>query len=259
MPFINSVAGTRTPLSNKQVDFGQSGLTIATAFTTAAAFRANSTTSGNYYFKLPGMVSTRQLYVDVDNTGGPADTKWIRIFMPSGFNYAYQISGEDVDSWPNSDIPALIDSFPYFMYTFVNMNTNARFQSWYFAKPSSNATAFRNTPPTVHGGEGAPLITQITAVRMSTGENYTSYLRSGVSSFGAQCDDSRSSFWGYTCLKAGNTPNTGSGGYSDFPSYATYSVNSTGGTTYPTDCADSSQTYSTTKCSATKQFAIYLG
>lgn len=237
---------------------GNNGLSVASAFTTAAEIKT-APVSGLYYIKTTGMSQARQMYIDTENTNGPANTKWVRIFLPSGFQYTWRDSNEDVDKWLNTDVPALLDSMSYFMYTFINTSTNARSQSWYFAKPSTNQTAFRNTPPTVHGGQGDPLITQVNTVRMSTGENYTSYLRSGVSSFGSMCDDSRSSYWGYTCLKAGNTPNTGSGGYSDFPSYATYSVDQPASSTYPTHCARSDEQYSNSTCSSSKQFAIYAG
>jgi hypothetical protein len=146
------------------------------------------------------------------------------------------------------------------MYSFVNPSTSVRTQSWYFPKPTSNATTFVNTPPTRHGSEGSPLITQISPVRMQDGSSTTQYLRTGVASFGSQCDDGRSSLWGYICLKAGNTSSMGSGGFSDFPSYATFSVGAGAPSSeYATHCASSNGVYSSTLCSSTRQFAIYVG
>jgi hypothetical protein len=207
------------------------------------------------------MSQARQYYIDTNNTGGPAGTKWVRIQLPSKVNYVFEET--ELDSWSNSDTPALIDSFSYFMYSFVNPSTNARTQSWYFTKPAD--TNFRNLPPTQHGGEGSPLITLITAVRMSTGESTSRYLRTGLSSFGGYCDDGRSGYWGQICLKSSGpgTVSGTSGGYSDFPMYASFSIvrNITTNTNNygDTDCSESVGQYNVTKCTSTRNFAVYVG
>ena len=251
MPIIEQAGNILTPFGG-----AVTGLSAASPHVTVAQIKSTPV-NGNYWIKLPGMSTARQMYIDTQNTNGPAGTKWVRIFLPTGFIYSYNNSSEDVDLWLNTDVPTIINAMTYFMYSFVNTSTNVRAQSWYFPKPTSNTTAFVNTPPTVHGGEGAPLITQISATRMADGSSTTQYLRTGVSSFGSQCDDSRSSFWGYICLKAGNTASTGSGGFSDFPSYATYAVAQTPG--LEAHCASSNEVYSATLCSSSKQFAIYVG
>lgn len=257
MPFNGSVRGTfgsqgkfiRTSINN--------GLSSSSPFTNVSEIRSASN-SGLYWIRTTGMVQARQFYIDTNNTNGPSSAKWIRILLPSGFNYSNNVTNEDVDSWINSDVPALIDSMTYFMYAFINTSNNTRTQSWYFEKPTSNVSDFRNLPPTKHGSEGSPLITQISAVRMQDGSSVTSYLRSGISSFGGICDDGRSSLWGQICLKAGNTPNTGSGGYLDFPQYATFSVNTTSPSDYATDCTSSNEQYNNIKCSSSRQFAVYV-
>ena len=115
------------------------------------------------------------------------------------------------------------------------------------------ATAFRNTPPMGHGGIGDPLISAIVPTRISTGvSSGTRYLRTGISSFGANCDDGRGGTWGQLCLKEGGS-GTGTGGHSDFPHFATYSVDTID------DCSQSNQAYNATKCSSTRRFGVYIG
>jgi hypothetical protein len=251
MPIIEQAGNLLTP-------FGGSapGITASNPYTTVAQIRS-TTVNGNYWIRLSGMSAARQMFIDTENTNGPSGTKWVRIFLPTSFIYNYNNFSEDVDVWLNTDVPTIINAMTYFMYSFVNTSTNVRSQSWYFGKPSGNASAFVNTPPTTHGGEGSPLITQITATRMADGSSTTQFLRTGVSSFNSMCDDSRSSLWGYICLKAGNTSSTGSGGFSDFPSYASYSV--ANNNSVVTHCANSNQIYNATDCTSSKQFAIYVG
>lgn len=251
MPIIEQAGNILTPFGG-----AVTGLSAASPHVTVAQIKSTPV-NGNYWIKLPGMSTARQMYIDTENTNGPVGTKWVRIFLPTGFLYNYRNFSEDVDVWLNTDVPTIINAMTYFMYSFVNTSTNVRAQSWYFPKPTSNATAFVNTPPTMHGGEGAPLITQISATRMADGSSTTQFIRTGVSSFGSQCDDGRSSFWGYICLKAGNTSSIGSGGFSDFPSYASYSVDNN--TSVVTHCSNSNQIYNATECSSSKQFAIYVG
>ena len=258
MPFISSVRSSFGPQGRGRSLSVKDGLSSGNAFTTATEVRT-APSNGTYWIQTAGMSQARQYYIDTNNTNGPAGTKWVRIFLPSNFQgYNFARSTEDVDLWlNNADTPALIDSFSNFMYTFVNPTNNVRTQSWYFAKPSTNSTAFRNTPPTVHGGEGAPLITQITTVRMADGSSTTQFIRTGISSFGSSCDDGRGGYWGYICLKAGNTSSIASGGFSDFPSYATFSVNSNDNII--AHCSSSSQLYNATECSSTRNFAVYVG
>lgn len=65
-------------------------------------------------------------------------------------------------------------------------------------------------------------------------------------------DDGRGGIWGQLCLKNGTSTAIGTGGLSDFPHYATYSVAG------QDDCSRSDQTYTATKCSNTRRFAIYV-
>jgi len=253
MPIIEQAGNLLTPFGG-----GALGIIAAAPYTTVAQIKSTAV-SGDYWIKLSGMSTARRMFIDTENTNGPAGTKWVRIFLPTGFLYTYRSSSEDVDNWLNTDVPTIINAMTYFMYCHVNPSTNARTQSWYFAKPTSNAAVFVSTPPTMHGSDANPLITQISPVRMADGSSTTQYLRTGVASFGSSCDDARSALWGYICLKAGNTSSTGSGGFSDFPSYATFSVDQPVDPQYATHCAASNQVYSVTLCSPTRQFAIYVG
>lgn len=115
-----------------------------------------------------------------------------------------------------------------------------------------------------HGGVGAPLITQVDAVRMADSTTTTQYLRTGISSFGSKCDDGRGGTWGQICLKAGNSPAVGTGGYSDFPQFSSYSY--TGGYVCDPTCrnpgldnwAASSDNYYTGVCDSTHFFSIFV-
>lgn len=256
MPILGQAGNLLTPFGGVAP-----GLLQANPFTTTTQVRS-VTVGGNYWMKLPGMSQARQYYVDPENTNGPSGTKWVRILLPSKTYYTYQET--ELDAWSNSDTPALIDNFNYFMYSFVNPSTNARTQSWYFAKPADSN--FRNLPPTQHGGSGSPLITLITTTRMADNTSYTKYLRTGISSFGGYCDDGRSGEWGQICLKSsgpGTVTGTG-GGFSDFPGYHSFAIqwvsNNINNNGYgDTDCSDSAGQYGATKCSSTRNFAVYVG
>jgi hypothetical protein len=254
MPIIEQAGNILTPFGG-----AVTGLSADSPHVTVAQVRSTSA-SGNYWIKLPGMSQARQYFVDTENTNGPAGTKWVRILLPSKLNYTLQET--ELDSWSNSDTPALIDNFNYFMYAFVNPSTNVRTQSWYFSKPGD--TNFRNLPPTNHGGTGSPLITLINTTRMADGTSYSKYLRTGISSFGGICDDGRSGEWGQICLKSSGpgTVSGSGGGFSDFPGYHSFAIQQTspGQNGYgDTDCSNSDGGYNVTKCTSTRNFAVYVG
>ena len=208
--------------------------------------------SGAYYFKVGSMATATQYYVDNSTSGGP----WIRIFLANTDDY-----NTTSFSWVDTETPNLISSASRFMYCFVDPASNSTTSawSWWFfdGTAASNYNAFRNNPPMQHGGVGAPLITRTNATQLSSSTNYNGYwLRTGISSFGNQCDDSRGGTWGQLCMKNSNStstdPGTGQGGLLDFPHYATYSYSGTD------DCSQSNQGYTATKCSSSRRFAIYV-
>lgn len=92
----------------------------------------------------------------------------------------------------------------------------------------------------------------IAATRISDSSKVTKLLRYGYGSFGGYCDEGCSGTWGQVCLKS-NTTQGSSGGYSDFPLFATFAV----GNGYD-HCSRSDQSYSTTQCSTSKRFAIFV-
>ena len=243
MPFNSSVRGTFGSQGKVSRSIGaNNGLSSAAAFTTFTEIRT-APTSGTYWIRTSGMSQARQFYVD-SVTGGFSGVRWVRIFLQS----------QD------------------FMYCFVNTANNATTQAWYFGKPTQNASSFRSHPPTsrVHGFEANPLITQITATRISDNNSVQRYMRTGASSFGSKCDDGRSSFWGTICLKTtnndlvgvnGNSSSTNPAdyGYQDFPYFASYAVQGQSAPGFRAHCSRSDQVYSTTECSSSRRFAIYLG
>ena len=203
--------------------------------------------SGTYYFKVGSMVTATQYYVDNSTSGGP----WIRIFLANTDDY-----NTTSFSWVDTETPNLISSASRFMYCFVDPASNSTTSawSWWFfdGTAASNYNAFRNNPPMQHGGVGAPLITRTNATQLSSSTNYNGYwLRTGISSFGNQCDDSRGGTW-KNSNSTSTDPGTGQGGLLDFPHYATYSYSGTD------DCSQSNQGYTATKCSSSRRFAIYV-
>ena len=225
------------------------GSSSSQAITNGQELNQYATSSGTYYIKTGSMSTAIQCYVDASTYSEPL----IRIFLASTNNYTAGTSSFDVAN--------LATDCKEFVYGFCNINNNTLALPWKFrftdtsrvsTSTATNAGTFRSTNPMAHGGSGAPLITQVVATQLSSGSSVTTYLRTGISSFGSECDDSRSGTWGNICLKAGNTTSTGSGGYSDFPHYATWY---SGGTDH---CSQSNQTYSTTYCSDTRRFAIYV-
>lgn len=208
--------------------------------------------SGSYYFQTENMTTPTQYYVDSTTPNGP----WIRIFYADTENY-----NTTSYSWTDAQTPNLIEDATSFMYCFINPSTNAVTQawSWWFfnGRSDSNYTAFKTVPPMAHGGVGAPLITKTNSAQLSSGSTYAGYwLRTGISSFGSNCDSSRGGTWGQICMKNRNEASDpgaiNEAGLSDFPHYATFAYSGTD------DCSQSNQGYSTTKCSSTRRFAIYV-
>lgn len=231
---------------------GSSGVGSGTVSDPFTATGYSVPSSGSYYFKTENMASPTQYYVDNSTANGP----WIRIFYATTNDY-----NTTSFSWPDTQTPNLIQDATSFMYCFLNPSTNAVTQpwSWWFfnGKADSNFTAFKTVPPMAHGGPGAPLITKTNSVRLSSGTTYSGYwLRTGISSFGSNCDSSRSGTWGQICMKNRNEASDpgaiNEAGLSDFPHYATYSYSGTD------DCSQSDQGYTATKCSDTRRFAIYV-
>ena len=224
------------------------GSSSAQAATSVANVGVYNNTSGTYWIRTASMASAQQYYVDFSTGYGP----WARIFLANTDNY-----NTTSFSWDNGQTSNLLrDLTPTFMYCFVDTANNSTITPWQFRlvgdQSSGNWVSFRDTPPMGHGGTGSPLITQVNTVRISTGEEYRSYLRTGVSSFGNQCDDGRSGIWGQICLKAGNTSNTGTGGYSDFPQFSSFAVSNAD------NWAQSNQAYSTNTVSSARRFAVYV-
>jgi hypothetical protein len=91
----------------------------------------------------------------------------------------------------------------------------------------------------------------ITATRLSDGHTVTRKLRYGWGSFNDECDEGCTSTWGQICLKSSDT-NGQVGGYQDFPQYATYAHSNVD------HCSRSDQVHTTTACSASRRFAIYV-
>lgn len=220
------------------------------------------TTSGNYWVQTPQMSSAVEYYIDASTNRGP----WIRVFLANTNNY-----NTTSYSWSDAQTSNLLRDTNKFMYCFCNPNDNTVTQPWEFslfyasggvagAYTNENQSAFENTPPMGHGSSGTPLITKVNAIRLSDNSKYEGYyLRTGFCSFSSNCDDNRSGTWGQICLKNRNYPNTGAasspgtgdGGLSDFPHYSTFAAST------QDDCAESQQSYSTTKCTDTRRFAVY--
>lgn len=224
------------------------GSTSTRPAVSVAALGLYQNTSGTYWIRTSNMASAQPYYVDFDTPRGP----WARIYLTNTDNL-----NSTSYSWDNPQSSNLLrDLTPEFRYCFVNTADNSSVLNWSFRligdQSNGNWASFRDSPPMGHGGVGSPLITQVDAVRLSTGEEYRSYLRTGISSFGNQCDDNRSGQWGQICLKYGNTQNTGTGGYSDFPHFSSYAVANTD------NWAQSNQSYSTNTASSSRRFAIYV-
>lgn len=226
------------------------GVTASTAFRSSSDF-SNQTVSGNYYIQTASMTSAQQYYVDYSTTGGP----WVRIWLATSDNY-----NTTSYSWDNSQSSLLLQNCAWFMYAFCNTSNNSLTTPWAFrfadsvtlnGSSNSNKSSFFNTPPMGHGGDSAPLITQVYTWRLADNTNYTSYLRTGYSSFGSNCDDSRAGTWGQICLKAGNTASTNTGGYSDFPHYSSFAYSGTD------NWARSDQAYGTNAVTSSYRFAVY--
>lgn len=229
------------------------GLTATTPFTKAADM-INQSTNGTYWIKTQNMTSAQQYYVDyTSTTGGP----WVRIFLASTDNY-----NQASYSWDNAQSYNMLLDSAFFMYAFVNTSTNGLTYPWAFrfndsttlnGSSDGNKSAFLSTPPMGHGGSGAPLITYMYTIRLADSTVYSGYLRTGISSFGSLCDDSRSGVWGQICLKAGGGggSGTGSGGYSDFPHYTSFYNSGTD------NWAQSNQGYTTNSVDSTKRFGVY--
>jgi len=209
----------------------------------------NISTSGNYWFKTSSMAQSVEYYVDT----ATGDGNWIRVFLAAQDNY-----DTTSFSWGSSETPNLISNSSKFMYCYVNTSTNATTQawSWWFfdGTSDSNYASFRDYPPLYHGGVGSPLITRISALRLSTDTPYIGYyLRTGYSSFGNVCDDSRSGTYGQICLKGSNTSSsTGTGGLLDFPFYNAFSSSA------GDFCAGSDESYNGSSCSSTRRFGVYV-
>lgn len=209
----------------------------------------NISTSGNYWFKTSSMSQPVEYYVDT----ATGDGNWIRVFLAAEDNY-----NSTSFSWDSAETPNLISNSSKFMYCYVNTSTNETTQSWswwfFDGTSDSNYASFRDYPPLNHGGSGTPLITRISALRLSTDTPYIGYyLRTGYSSFGSSCDDSRSGAYGQICLKGSNTSSsTATGGLLDFPQYTAFS------STTSDYCAGSSESFSASSCSSTKRFGVYV-
>jgi hypothetical protein len=229
------------------------GLTSVTPFTKASDM-INQSSNGTYWIKTSSMTSAQQYYVDYTNTtGGP----WVRIFLANTDNY-----NTTSFSWDNAQSSNMLLDSTYFMYAFVNSSSNALTYPWAFrfndsttlnGSTDGNKSAFLSGPPMGHGGSGAPLITYMYTIRLADSTVYSGYLRTGISSFGSNCDDSRGGVWGQICLKAGGSGGsaTGSGGYSDFPHYTGFDWSGTD------NYAQSNQDYRTGTVDSTKRFGIY--
>lgn len=228
------------------------GASSATAFRNSSDM-LNQSTSGTYYVKTGAMSTAQQFYVDYTTPLGP----WIRIWLAQSDNY-----NTPTFTWDNSETANMLSNSQYFMYAFVNTSNNSLTYPWAFrfsdaatlgGSTNGNKSAFLNYPPMSHGSSGAPLITYMYTVRLADLTEYTGYLRTGVSSFGSFCDDSRSGTWGQICLKAGGSggSGTGSGGYSDFPHYTTFYNAGTD------NWASSNANYTTNTSDSSHRFGIY--
>lgn len=208
-------------------------------------------TSGNYWIQTRSMGDAAQFYVDTTIADGP----WIRVYVASTNTNSTNIT------WGSQHIPGLLTSSNRFMYCFVNVNDNSTTQqwSWWFTNgfDDTHYSEFIGNPPQRHGSVAEPLITQIDSKQLSSGTEYNGYfLRTGISSFGSHCDNSRSGTYGQICLKNNNTngatgPNDTSAGLSDFPHHSAFSSSTAD------YCSQSNQSYSTTACSSTRRFAMY--
>ena len=228
------------------------GLSASTAFTKFSEMAVQST-SGTYWVQTSLMSAAQQYFVDYTTGRGP----WIRVWLGTTDNY-----DQTSYVWDNSYTSDMLKDAQYFMYAFCNTANNALTYPWAFRFSDSttlngsgngNKYAFLNYPPQAHGSQGAPLITLVDTIRLADNSEYTGYLRTGASSFGSNCDDGRSGIWGQICLKANgvNGSGTGSGGYSDFPHYTTFSNSGTD------NWARSDQTYTANTVSSTYRFAVY--
>ena len=210
---------------------------------------ADTTTSGNYYFKTASMASAVEYYLDT-TTAASQNEKYVRVWVSAQNNY-----DTTSYSWGDAQTPNLINDSNRWMYGFVNPSNDTVAQAWTWNYYSGTHTsAFKDNPPMAHGGDGSPLITRTNATQISSGTDYNGYyLRTGYSSFSSECDDNRAGTWGQICMKGSNSDSsTGQGGLLDFPHYATFAES--GGD----HCSDSSATYSDTLCSDTRRFAIYV-
>lgn len=239
----------RYPVDNSGVTISGSGGSSSSPIRNSKGLPG---TSGTYWVQTQSMGSAIQLYIDSTTNGGP----WIRVWLSATDNY-----DSDFYDWSDTNIQGLICDSQKFMYCFVNTTNNVTSNAWAWwftgGNNNTNAGAFIGTPPMQHGDYGRPLLTQVDATRLADNTNYNGYwLRTGVSSFGSWCDDGRSGRYGQICLKNSTSSAAGSGnspgGLSDFPHYSGFAT--AGGDL----CSDSNQSYSTTACSSSKRFAIYV-
>jgi hypothetical protein len=240
--------GVWLPFDNEFRDGSSSTLAVRNA-----QDMANVSSSGTIWVQTSSMTQPTQYFVDT--TTDPSQ-KFIRIFLAVTDNYETTSY-----SWPQAQTPNLIQNAREFLYAFCNTSNNALTFPWRWrfadttrieTSTSENRSAFVNTPPMGHGGTGAPLITQITTTRIADGGVHTLWLRTGISSFGSVCDQGRSGSWGQICLKSLGQNDTAGGGFSDFPHFSSYTVNTSD------HCAQSNQSYNSTSCTSSRRFSIYV-
>ena len=181
-------------------------------------------TSGNYWIQTRSMGDAAQFYIDTTINDGP----WIRVYVAATDTNSVNVT------WGNQHIPGLLTSSNMFMYCFLNVNDNSTTQEWswwfYNGFDDPNYSEFIGNPPQRHGSVAEPLITRTNCRQLSTQTDYAGYyLRTGISSFGSHCDNSRSGTWGQICMKSNNTdgatgPNDASAGLSDFPMHTGFAT-----------------------------------
>eukprot|EP01116_Phalansterium_solitarium_P023496 TRINITY_DN8255_c0_g1_i2.p1 TRINITY_DN8255_c0_g1~~TRINITY_DN8255_c0_g1_i2.p1 ORF type:complete len:354 (+),score=55.05 TRINITY_DN8255_c0_g1_i2:127-1188(+) len=233
-----AIAALQVQLAAANSSCFRNGLSAATAALSCKAL-VGLVPSGFYYIQT--VTGVQNIFCDMNTDGGG----WTQVFK-SGTTDRNSASipwntGMGGTGWS----PIANSAYMMFAYTDASNNIVSSLASpWKFPTPAQFQT---QTPMQI----GQCVYIPITATRLADGSVVSKILRAGWGSFGSTCDEGCTSTWGQICLKS-NAAQGVAGGYSDFPTFHSFAVSNAD------SCSLSSQVYTTTACSASYQFTIYV-